>query len=45
MSDKNICDECYDCRWYWQNNDTEMECQGEEKICCEFIKEELKEQK
>jgi hypothetical protein len=28
---------CEDCEYYWQNSDTEIECQGEDKICHEFI--------
>jgi hypothetical protein len=35
-----ICDECYECHYYWQNNDTEHECQGQEEPCEEFWAEE-----
>lgn len=31
-----ICDECYECHYYWQNNDTENECQGQQEPCEEF---------
>ena len=30
--------ECADCAYYWENTDTENECQGENSICHEFIK-------
>lgn len=36
-----VCNECYECYWYWQNNDTENECNGQEVACCEFIKIEV----
>ena len=29
--------DCTKCFWYWQNNDTENECEGLEKPCHEFI--------
>lgn len=32
-----VCDKCYQCHWYWENNDTENECNGTEKNCDEFI--------
>lgn len=32
-----ICDECCDCAYYWENTDTENECDGETKPCHEFI--------
>ena len=36
MEKKN---DCVDCEYYWQNDDTGMyECQGQEEICHEFIK-------
>jgi hypothetical protein len=28
---------CEDCKYYWSNNDTEEECDGQENICEEFI--------
>lgn len=37
MKEKYICDECYDCYWFWQNNDTECECQGNKEPCHEFV--------
>lgn len=36
MNRKEICAECTNCGWYWQNNDTECECKGKEKPCVEF---------
>lgn len=38
---KEICDECYECLWYWQNNDTENKCNGQERPCHEFVKVEV----
>lgn len=35
-----ICDECYECHYYWKNNDTWLACQGQEKPCEEFWAEE-----
>ena len=34
----SICDECYECHYYWQNNDTEIQCDGNSKCCCEFYR-------
>ena len=34
VTEKHICDEC---KYYWQNCDTENECQGEVETCHEFI--------
>ena len=31
--------DCRDCYWYWLNNDTEYECDGQEEICEEFTEE------
>ena len=36
--DKEVCDKCYECYWYWENNDTEDECNGQKEACYEFIK-------
>ena len=33
----NICEECENCYYYWENNDTENECEGSEKPCHEWI--------
>lgn len=33
-----ICNECFECKYYWQNNDTGCECQGQGNPCHEFIK-------
>lgn len=33
---KEICDECYDCKFYWQNTDSN-ECNGDTKPCHEYI--------
>lgn len=33
----DICDECYNCYYYWENNDTENECNGSEAPCHEWI--------
>ena len=33
-----ICDECCNCKYYWENQDDEyMNCDGEEKPCHEYI--------
>ena len=29
--------DCEDCKWYWQNNDTGVECNGDSTPCDEFI--------
>ena len=34
---KEICVECYDCYYYWQNNDDISLCVGNEFICHEFV--------
>ena len=34
---RDICDECYNCYYYWENNDTENECNGSEEPCHEWI--------
>lgn len=34
---KEICDECFDCKFYIQNNDMDWDCVGQDKPCCEFI--------
>ena len=36
--DEQICDECYDCYYYWQNNDDIYNCQGSKEKCHEFNK-------
>lgn len=28
--------ECTNCKWYWQNNDTENECSGSATTCVEY---------
>lgn len=33
---KEMSKDCTDCRNYWQNTDTENECNGQDKICHEF---------
>lgn len=35
--DMEVCDKCYECYWYWQNNDTGDECNGQEEACQEFV--------
>ena len=35
MSD--ICEECYDCHWFVDNNDTECTCVGSDSPCEEYI--------
>ena len=36
--DKDVCNECLNCSHYWQNTDTENECNGNEKEPChEFV--------
>ena len=33
-----ICDECINCKYYWENQDDEyMNCDGEENPCHELI--------
>jgi len=33
-----ICEECENCKYYWENQDDEyMNCDGEEKSCHEYI--------
>ena len=33
-----ICDECLNCKYYWENQyDEYMNCDGEEKPCHEYI--------
>lgn len=29
--------ECINCAYYWENTDTENECEGEATICHEYI--------
>lgn len=36
----DCCTECITCAYYWENTDTENECNGEDKPCHEFIKYE-----
>lgn len=36
MNEETIKD-CCDCKYYWQNSDTENECQGQSEICHEFV--------
>lgn len=41
-----VCDECYDCKYYIANTDEGWDCVGQDKPCHEFIEaEQLKEQK
>lgn len=35
----DICEKCTTCRWYWQNNDGENECQGSANPCLEYIEQ------
>ena len=37
---KEICDECYECKYFWQNDDGEYECQGHVVPCVEFLEME-----
>ena len=34
MENKHTCEECM---WYWKNNDTVNECEGQDEPCHEFI--------
>ena len=34
--------DCTNCRYYWQNTDTESECNGQNKPCHEFVETEKK---
>lgn len=38
--DKEICDECYKCYWFWSNNDTGDECFGYCMPCIDFKRKE-----
>ena len=38
-----ICDDCYDCKNYYLNNDEICNCQGAKEKCHEFIKLESEE--
>ena len=42
---KEICNECYDCKFYWQNTDDGNECNGDTKPCHEYIDLKESEQK
>ena len=37
--------ECFACHWYWQNNDTENQCEGQKEVCHEFIEIEVQDGK
>lgn len=37
---KSCCKQCEQCTYYWENTDTENECDGEDEICHEFIEVE-----
>ena len=32
-----VCDDCLNCAHYWQNTDTENECEGQNEPCHEYI--------
>ena len=32
--DKEVCDECENCKHYWRNNDTDEECTGQDSGPC-----------
>ena len=34
---QECCEKCTTCYYYWQNNDTENECLGEDEPCHEYI--------
>ena len=37
--DKEVCEECWDCKYYWRNDDMIDECVGQEDAPChEYIK-------
>ena len=40
MIEKNktidMCDECLECECYWQNNDSDINCQGSVEKCHEY---------
>ena len=40
----DICEKCTTCKWYWQNNDTENECEGSDVPCHEYIEQPKGEQ-
>lgn len=35
--EKECCDDCLNCVYYWQNTDTEYQCEGENEPCPEYI--------
>ena len=35
--EKDCCDDCLNCAYYWQNTDTENQCEGENEPCHEYI--------
>ena len=34
---KSCFDQCEQCAYYWENTDTENQCEGEDEICHDFI--------
>ena len=41
MADTQICDKCFECYFYWQNNDSGSECHGQKEPCHEFVEIEV----
>ena len=35
--EKDCCDDCLNCAYYWQNTDTENQCEGENEPCHDYI--------
>ena len=33
----DCCEKCTTCKWYWQNSDTENECEVSDAPCHEYI--------
>lgn len=34
---EEVCKECEGCAYYWENTDTENECNGDVEICDDYI--------
>jgi hypothetical protein len=42
-SESEVCEQCLECECYWQNTDSENECEGAKEPCHEFIENRYKE--
>ena len=34
---QGCCEQCKNCAYYWENTDTENQCDGEKEICQDYI--------